>query len=187
MTLSRVRGALLVPFVMLVPMLGLVLAGCGGSDGTKDAGTPPSDLVVLQGKGFTIGLPTKATPQTQTVKTQAGPVKATYYTSVSEEGTFSVALTTFPPNVRPDLDVAVDGALEQIDATLKEKTAVELLGHPARSVRYLAEKDGADLTVFARLVAVGGKLFQVQFAVTGEDVAEPPAVFADVLDSITLG
>lgn len=188
MTLSRVRGALLVPFVLLALTLAALLAGCGGSDELGGTGTPASasDLVTLRGPGFTIGLPTKATSQTQTVKTQAGPIKATYYSSESEEGAFVVALTDLPANVEPNLDGAVDGAVKQVDGTLKEKSEIELLGYPARAARYLARAGGEDVTFFARVVAVKGKLFQVQFVVTGEDVAEPPAVFEDVLDSIDL-
>lgn len=192
MNLSRVRPAFVVPFVLAATLL----AGCGGSDdpssgdrttdSSETAGESSGDLVTLEGDGFSIGLPTKATEQTQTVQSQAGPIEVTFYSSEADEGSFVVALTTLPANVEPNLDGAVDGAVSQVDGTLKESSDTTLLGHPAREARFVTSSGGQDATIFARVVAVEDRLFQVQFVVEGEDVQEAPAVLDDVLASIRL-
>ncbi|MGO4258012.1 hypothetical protein [Marmoricola sp. RAF53] len=165
-------------------------AGSSASSSPSSSPSPsPSssvgDLVRLDGDGFTVDLPGKARSTTQTVPTQAGDIKITLYTATdSDGGTFVVAMNEYPPGTNLDLDGAVTGAAANVDGTVESKKTVEFLGNPARDARYTASPQGQPVTIWARLVEKGQKLFQLQYFLPQGDLVEAPAVYGQVLDTV---
>lgn len=175
-----------------------VLVACGGGAGvSKDAGPAgpttsagasadaAADLVALKGDGFSIGLPGKAESSTQTVPTKAGKIKIVLYTATDAAGgTFVVAMNDYPAGTTLDLDGAVKGAAANVQGTVAESRATTFQGNPARDARYTATPQGQPVTIFARVVQKGQKLFQVQYFLPQKDLQQPPPVYDQVLGSV---
>ncbi len=192
--LSRSRSA--VAGALLGAVLGSVLTGCGGSGDsspraaapTSTAPTAAASAVPLQrlvGDGFSVGLPGKAESTTQTVPTEAGDIKIVLYTATDPDGgTFVVAMNDYPAGTTIDLDGAVRGAAANVGGTVRESAKTEFLGNPARDARYTAAPQGQPVTIWARIVQKGRRLFQLQYFVPKSGQVDPPPVFDQVLDTV---
>lgn len=181
-----------------------LLAGCGSGD---DGGTPANtsrtsesaadtaastlatpDLVPLDGNGFTVRLPGKATASKQKATSEVGVIPYTLYSARDGNGgTFVVAMTTYPKNAVLDLDGAVAGLAKALDGKVVANQKVKVRGHTARAVRITSAAGGTDATTFARTVLVGRRLFQLQYSVAGSNLASPPPIFAAVLGTVRFG
>lgn len=182
--MQRTR-ALIVALVTLV-VASLVLAGCG-SDPQNPARKkdPTAGFVTLSGDGFTMQLPSRATRTVRTVPTATGKVKAVLYSTGDDpDGTYLVALTAYPTGTVVDLDKAVTGAAKNIAGVVRENATATYRGHDARNGRFTADADGTPITVFVRMVDLGGKLFQLQYAAKGADVKIPPAQYDAVAATV---
>lgn len=183
-----------------------LLTGCGSSDdepgaraSTATSGSPsPSasastteageagELVLLDADGFTVRLPEKAQESQQKATSEVGEIPFTLYAAQDGDGgTFVVALTAYPKNAVLDLDGAVAGAAKAIDGKVVANQTIRFLDHPARAARITASAAGQDVTVFARTVLVGRRLFQLQYIVQEANRAAPPPIFAQVLGTVT--
>lgn len=162
--------------------------GCGSDAGERDNDAdkdPTAGFVVLKGDGFTLKLPSRTTRTERTVPTATGKVKAVLYTTGDDpDGTYLVALTAYPAGTVVDLDKAVDGAAKNIEGVVRENNTATYRGHEARNGRFTASANGTRITVFVRLIDLGGKLFQLQYAERGADVKKAPAEFDAVAASV---
>lgn len=163
----------------------LVLVGCGSSAGAGAKQDPTAGFVALSGDGFSMRLPAKATRTVRTVPTATGKVQAVLYSTPDDpKGTYLVALTAYPAGTVVDLDKAVAGAAKNIGGVVRENATATYRGHDARDGRFTADANGTPITVFVRMVDLGGKLFQLQYAAKGTDVKHPPAVYDAVATSV---
>ena len=177
------------PTALLAVVLVVVgLGGCG-SDAAKGDGAaekdPTAGFVALTGEGFTMELPSRTKRTVRTVPTATGKVKAVLYSTVDDPGgTYLVALTAYPTGTVVDLDKAVSGAAKNIDGIVRENTTARYRGHEARNGRFTAEADGTPITVFVRMIDLGGRLFQLQYAARGSDAKQPPDQYDAVAASV---
>lgn len=174
---------------VLLPASGSLLVGCGDESSTSSA---PTDLaagfVALSGDGFTMKLPMRTTRTVRTVPTAAGKVKAVLYSTGDDpDGTYLVALTAYPVGTLVDLDKAVAGAAMNVGGVVRENNTAKYAGHDARDGRFTAAANNTKITVFVRMIDLGGKLFQLQYAEKGSDVKNPPAQFNAVAASVRFG
>ncbi|RNL79144.1 hypothetical protein EFL95_08910 [Nocardioides marmorisolisilvae] len=121
----------------------------------------------------------------RTVPTATGKVKAVLYSTPDDpKGTYLVALTAYPTGTVVDLDKAVTGAAKNIGGVVRENDTANYRGHDARNGRFTADASGTAITVFVRMVDLGGRLFQLQYAAKGADVKTPPAQYDAVAASV---
>ena len=181
--MSRSRSFVGVLLALLVAAPALV--GCGGAARSTPAKDPTAGFVALAGDGFTMRLPSKATRTVRTVPTATGKVTAVLYSTADDpHGTYLVALTAYPAGTVVDLDKAVAGAARNIDGVVRENDTAKYRGHDARNGRFTARTNGAPVTVFVRIIDLGGKLFQLQYGAKGADLRKPPAQFDAVAASV---
>jgi hypothetical protein len=130
-------------------------------------------------------LPTRTTRTVRTVPTATGKVKVVLFSTGDDpKGTYLVALTAYPVGTVVDLDKAVSGAAKNIDGVVRENSTVKYRGHDARNGRFTADADGTPITVFVRMIDLGGKLFQLQYAAEGSDLKAAPAEYDAVAASV---
>jgi hypothetical protein len=173
-------------FIALVAvlLLGAVGTGCGSSD-TAAESDPTAGFVALTGDGFTLKLPSKTTRTVRSVPTATGTVKAVLYSTGDDpDGTYLVALTAYPTGTVVDLDKAVAGAAKNVDGVVRENDTAKYRGHDTRNGRFTATSNGTEITVFVRMIDLGGKLFQLQYAEKGADVKAAPADYDAVAASV---
>ena len=176
--------ALIIALVTLLAT-GLAVAGCGSDTAEQAPKDPTASFVRLQGDGFTMELPRRTTRTVRTVPTATGKVKAVLYSTGDEpDGTYVVALTAYPAGTVVDLDKAVTGAAENIAGVVRENATARYRGHAARDGRFTADADGTPITVFVRMVDLGGRLFQLQYAAKGADLKAPPEQYRAVAASV---
>ena len=181
--MPRTRALTLAVVTLLAASL--VLTGCGGGTHQAAKQDPAAGLVALAGDGFTMKLPAKATRTVRTVPTATGKVKAVLYSTPDDpDGTYLVALTAYPAGTVVDLDKAVAGAAKNIGGVVRENDTARYRGHDARNGRFTADASGTPITVFVRMVDLGGRLFQLQYAAKGANVRKPPAQYDAVAASV---
>lgn len=168
-----------------VLLLGALVSGCGSDKSGSPETDKSQDLVPLTGDGFSMKLPSETTKTVRTVPTAAGKVKVVLYSTGDDpDGTYLVALTAYPAGTVVDLDKAVAGAAKNVDGVVRANDPAKYRGHDARDARFTATSSGTEITVFVRVVDLGGKLFQLQYAKQGADVKTPPAEFDLVASSV---
>ena len=199
------RSKALAPAVLLL-VPALFLAGCGSDDDKPSSSSSPSSsasespsaspsetadasgLIPLEGNGFTVSLPDKASSNETTITTPAGDVPATVYaTEDDKDGGFLAALVTYPSGVTVDLDGAVKGIAKGYTGTVETNETIEVEGNPARQARVDGVIQGEDYTFYILAVDVDDKLFQLIHAVKGAAPATPPAILGEVAATLSFG
>jgi hypothetical protein len=180
--MNRRCAALALAILLTTCAPALVGCGSGATAVTKDS---TAGFVALAGDGFTLKLPSKTTRTVRTVPTATGTVKAVLYSTGDDpDGTYLVALTAYPAGTVVDLDKAVAGAAKNIDGVVRENGTATYRGHDARDGRFTATSSGTEITVFVRMIDLGGKLFQLQYAEKGADVKQAPDDYEIVAASV---
>jgi hypothetical protein len=179
------RSRSLVGVLVALLVASAALTGCGDSRSGTARTDPAAGFIALSGAGFRMKLPSRTTRTVRTVPTATGKVTAVLYTTADDpDGTYLVALTAYPTGTVVDLDKAVSGAAKNIGGTVRQNDTAQYRGHDARNGRFTAETNGAPVTVFVRMIDLGGKLFQLQYGAKGADVKKPPAAYDAVAASV---
>jgi hypothetical protein len=181
--------------VVALALVAPALVACGGS-GKKAAGAPSSTPsssqtstgaagVVLHEDGFSVRLPSQASPHTQSVQSAAGPVTVTLYIAPDGDGgNYLVAMTAVPTSGVVDLNGAVKGAASNVGGTVVSSVETSYLGYAGRDAKITATSGAQSVTVFSRFLNVDSKLFQLQYISPKANLSKPPAAYAEVLKSV---
>ncbi len=201
------RAVRLPSLLPLAVVRGLLLSSCGGGDepaqnpassslsseqgesspspsASPSAGSSALTLVPFDGDGFSASMPTAPQRATQDVSTPAGPVTVVLYLSEAGTSAYIVSYAELPSG-QGDLPSAIAGAAQNVGGTVRAEKETTYAGFPAREAR-ITGAQGGRATVFTRAIIAKGRLYQLQYAEEGGDVAAPPAVYGQFLASLTI-
>lgn len=118
------------------------------------------------------------------MSTPAGPVTVVLYLSDAKSSAYIVSYFDLP-NGQGDLPGAIAGAAQNVGGTVREEKETTYKGFPARDAR-ITGAEGGSATVFTRVILAKGRLYQLQYVQEGGEVAAPPAVYRQFLDSLRI-
>ncbi|MFL6060858.1 MAG: hypothetical protein ACJ72E_06485 [Marmoricola sp.] len=189
--MRRPRGALAT--LAGVVLLGTLSAGCGSAEPETfgvPSGLPSSTvvpLVALKAPGYRIELPTTPQPYQQHLGAPGRQVTVEgYKASDGGSGYFLVSEVPNPTGNPVDLATFVNVSVGAVGGTLRSSRAVSFHGHRGLEARYVVNLAGTDFTVFEVLLDSSGPLFQLQYTVGQKDLAQRPALFSEVLNTLVL-
>ncbi|MDP2711486.1 MAG: hypothetical protein Q8O56_09730 [Solirubrobacteraceae bacterium] len=171
--------------LVVLSLTGTMLVACGSEQDEEPA--EPS-VATLEGEGFTVAMPGTPKREVITAQTSAGPVPITAYIAERGSDGFSLSVLTVPKGVKSDLDEAVKGAAASVKGTLQNTRQATYQGFPARDARITNARDpnGNAGTVFARVIAAKGRIFQLQFVVGEANVRTPPTAYTEFISSLKI-
>lgn len=170
--------------LVLLSLTGAALVACGSE---QDEPAEPT-VATLEGEGFTIAMPGTPRREVITAQTSAGPAPITAYLSERGQDEFLLSVLQIPKGVKSDLEAAVKGAAASVRGTLQSTTAATYQGFPARDARITNARDasGNTGTVFARVIAANGRIFQLRFVMGEANVRTPPTAYTAFVSSLKI-
>ncbi len=139
----------------------------------------------MHGNGFTMGLPHAPTVSHETYNTSGGKVTAVLYTDSGVNDAFVAALTSYPAQHQITLDGALNGVARTVAGKVRLVRQITFHGLPARQARIVGTSGGTPVTVFVLVIDVHGKLFQLEYIVSGPELQTAPPILTAVAYSIT--
>jgi len=142
----------------LLLVVGVVLAGCGG--------TTWSEFSSAEG-AFSVLMPGTPTEETQTEETEMGGIDVHSFTFEEGGVAYLVGYNVFPAAVieaaDPDalLDGACDGQVKAVNGTRVNEEEITLGAYPGRELEILIEDSEGPASLRSRNFLVGDRLYQV--------------------------
>jgi hypothetical protein len=171
-----------------------LLVACGDDQQDSPSSEPtsrPEAGTTVKGRGFTVQMPANPQRETDTFKSDAGPVRLTSYIVERRDEAYGIHVGVyvggFPPGREHDLDGAVDESAADVHGTVAERAETEYQGFPARDARITgANMDGTKATVFLRHIGAKDRYYQLNYVARGPDVRAPPDGYRRFLESLEI-
>jgi hypothetical protein len=172
----------------------LLLVACGDDQEDSPSSEPtsrPEAGTTVKGRGFTVQMPANPQRETDTFKSEEGPVRLTSYLVERGDEAYGIHVGVYvgglPPGREHDVDGAIDESAADVHGTVAEREETEYQGHPAHDVRITdGEADGAKLTTFMRVIGVDDRFYQLEYVAKGADVRAPPDGYRRFLESLEI-
>jgi hypothetical protein len=171
-----------------------LLVACGDDQEDSPSSEPtsrPEAGTTVKGRGFTVQMPANPQRETDTFKSDAGPVRLTSYLVDRRDEAYGIYVGDYVGGLGPDrahdLDGAIDETAADVHGTVAEREETEYQGFPARDARITgADMDGTKATVFVRHIGAEDRYYQLNYVAKGPDVRAPPDGYRRFLESLEI-